>query len=195
MTTLSTDEMARIRAELGDNVLSDGAAPYIGIRSVWAVIREYVESSATAATSASTAVTAAGPTSITVASVTGLSVGVRIQIDVDNSRETVTIRDVTGLVLSVICRKTHSGTYPVEIESPLTLVRGFLADLSGLEQVTSLESFNSLGLRRVDEIEWSERGQSALVESERLRVRRSLASALGLSWLASTGRPSSIEVY
>lgn len=196
MTTLSSDEMARIKLELGDTVLAVGAQPWIGIRSVWDVIQTYVESSSVAPTSSSTTVSAAGPTTITVASATGLTAGMRVQLDVDGQRETCTIRNVAGSVLSLVARKTHSGTYPVEVESALTLVRGVLSDLISLEQVTSLASFDSLGLRRVDEIEWSERGQSYWIEYGRGILRRRLATACGVGWIYTASRGSSaLEVY
>lgn len=196
MTTLSSDEMARIKLELGDTVLAVGAQPWIGIRSVWDVIQTYVESSSVAPTSSSTTVSAAGPTTITVASATGLTAGMRVQLDCDGQRETCTIRNVAGSVLSVVARKIHSGTYPVEVESALTLVRGVLSDLISLEQVTSLASFDSLGLRRVDEVEWSERGQSYWIEYGRGILRRRLATACGVGWLYTASRGSSaLEVY
>lgn len=196
MATLTTDEMARIKLELGDTVLAVGAQPWIGIRSVWDVIAQYVESSAVAPTSSSTTVAAAGPTTITVASATGLTAGVRVQLDCDGQRETCTVRSVAGSVLSLVARKTHSGTYPVEVESALTLVRGVLSDLIALEQVTTIASFDSLGLRRVDEVEWAERGQSYYVEYGRGILRRRLATACGVGWLYSASRVSNaLEVY
>lgn len=196
MTTLSADEMARIRAECLDNVLSVGASPYFDVRFVYDVIRDYVVSSSVAPTTCATGVTAAGPTVLTLASVSGLAAGSRVQLDVDGSRETVTVRAVSGMTISVICRKTHSGTYPVEVESALTLVRGVLADLSALEQVNTLDAFNALGLRRVDEVEWMERGQLALVESARRSMRSRLASMCGLGALVAQARgTSSFEVY
>lgn len=196
MTTLTTDEMARIKLELGDTVLAVGAQPWIGIRSVWDVIAQYVESSSIAPTSSSTAVTAAGPTTITVASVTGLNAGMRVQIDCDGQRETCTIRNVAGSVLSLMTRKVHSGTYPVEVESALTLVRGILSDLIALEQVNTISSFDSLGLRRVDEIEWDERGAGYWIEWGKGLLRRKLASACGVGWIYAASRgSSSLEVY
>jgi len=196
MTTLTTDEMARIKLELGDTVLAVGAQPWIGIRSVWDVIAQYVEGSSVAPTSSSTAVTAAGPTTITVASVTGLNAGMRVQIDCDGQRETCTIRNISGSVISLVTRKIHSGTYPVEVESALTLVRGILSDLISLEQVNTISSFDSLGLRRVDEIEWDERGAGYWIEWGKGLLRRKLASACGVGWIYTASRgSSSLEVY
>lgn len=196
MSTLSADEMARVRAECLDNVLSVGATPYFNVRAVYDVIQQYVVGSSVAPTTCATSVSAAGPVVLTLASVTGLSAGMRVQLDVDAARETVTIRNVSGLTISVVCRKTHAGTYPVEVESALTLVRGALADLSALEQISTLESFNALGLRRVDEVEWSDRGQLALVEQARRTLRARLASMCGLGEIVAASRgTSSFGVY
>lgn len=197
MATLTADEMGRIKYELNDAVLSYNALPWIGIRVVWDVIQTSVESSSTPATSSSTAITAAGPVTITVASATGLSVGTRVQLDCDGQRETCSVRNVAGNVLSLVARKLHSGTYPVEIESPLTIVRGCVADLSALEQVNSLASFESLGLRRVDEIEWDEKGSGYWVDWARNNLRRSLARALGVEYIfdAARARGANLEVY
>lgn len=197
MATLTADEMGRIKYELNDAVLSYNALPWIGIRVVWDVIQTSVESSITPATSSSTAITAAGPVTITVASATGLNVGTRVQLDCDGQRETCSVRNVAGNVLSLVARKIHSGTYPVEIESPLTIVRGCVADLSALEQVNSLASFESLGLRRVDEIEWDEKGSGYWVDWARNNLRRSLARALGVEYIfdAARARGANLEVY
>lgn len=195
MATLTTEEMARIKAECFDNVLSVGAEPYLSVRALYDVIQANVESSSTAATSSSTTVSAAGPTTLTLASVSGLAAGYKVQIDSDAQRETVSVRAVSGLTISVLCRKTHSGTYPVELESALTLVRGVLSDLSALEQVTTLDAFNSLGLKRVDEVEWSDGGASLYVERARKRLRMRLASLCGLSGILRSASPSAFEVY
>jgi hypothetical protein len=150
----------------------------------------------TAPTYSSTAITSAGAVTITVASAVDLVAGTRVQIDVDGQRETCTIRNVSGSVLSLIARKTHSGTYPVEIESSLTIVRGIISDLTALEQVNTLASFDALGLRRVDEVEWAEKGAAYYVEFGKGLLRRKLASACGVSWIYNAARGSgALEVY
>lgn len=194
--TLTLIEMQRIKYELGDTVLNVGAQPWIGIRSVWNVIKDNVLGSDTPPTSTSTTITSAGAVTITVASAVDLVAGTRVQVDVDGQRETCTVRNVAGSVLSLIARKTHSGTYPVEIESSLTIVRGILADLTALEQVNTLASFDALGLRRVDEVEWAEKGAAYYVEFGKGLLRRKLASACGVSWIYNASRGSgALEVY
>lgn len=205
MTTLTTDEMARVKAEIFDNVLSIGAVPWLDVRAIYDVIQANVESSSVAPTTSTTAVTAAGPTTLTLASVTGLASGSRVVLDVDAAREVVTVRAVSGLTVSVVCTKTHSGTYPVEVESALTIVRGILADLESIDQQERI-AIPQAGVKRVDEIEFFGRAeggsaQSALTQ-HRNALRARLASATGLTGIlrelaarASTGGVSGVEVY
>jgi len=200
-TTLTDDELARIKAELLDNVLSLGAEPYVSIRAIYDVIRDNVVSSSVSPTTSSTAVSAAGPTTITLASATGYAAGQRIVLDVDGSREVVTLRSLSGAVASVICRKTHSGTYPVEVESALTIVRGLLSELEAVrDQIADARA--SAGLRRVDEVEWMDAasGRTQLDEMHRARelLRRDLAYALGLRGIYEASKQSGVgrfEVY
>ena len=86
-TLLGDDELSRIKAECMDSVLDISAAPYFDIRAIYDVIQAHVPSSATAATTSATAVTAVGPTTLTLASVTGLASGSRVVLDVDSVRE------------------------------------------------------------------------------------------------------------
>ena len=88
MTTfLGDDELARIKSECMDSVLDISAAPYFDIRAIYDVIQAHVPSSATAATTSATAVTAAGPTTLTLASVTGLASGSPVVLGVDPGRQ------------------------------------------------------------------------------------------------------------
>lgn len=200
-TTLTDDELARIKAELLDNVLSLGAEPYVSIRAIYDVIRDNVVSSSVSPTTSSTAVSAAGPTTITLASATGYAAGQRVVLDVDGSREVVTLRSLSGAVASVICRKTHSGTYPVEVESAITIVRGLLSELEAVrDQIADARA--SAGLRRVDEVEWMDAasGRTQLDEMHRARelLRRDLAYALGLRGIYEASKQSGagrFEVY
>jgi hypothetical protein len=184
VATLTDDELARIKAEVFDNLLGLGAVPYFDVRTLYPVIRDNVVSSDVAATTSSTSVTSPGATTITLASATGYVAGQRIVLDVDDQRETVTIRSLSGAVASVVCRYTHSGTYPVAVESPLTLVRGYISDLITLEQVER-GAFDTAGVRRVDEIEFFGRAEGGsklqVVNETRNRLRAKLASALNLT--------------
>jgi adenylosuccinate lyase len=202
MSTLTDDEMARVKAELDDNVVSYGAQPYIDVRAVYDVIRDYVVSSSVAPTTSATAVTSAGPTTITLASATGYSAGQRIVLDADDARETVTIRSLTGAVASVVAKKTHGGTYPVEVESPVTIVRGLLSDLIMLDEQSRAQVNSALGLKQVDEVQWATEngGIAAAFAAQRRALRLRLAAACGLSTLYAVNRGrsgggSSYEAY
>lgn len=195
---LSDGELQRVRYELGHNVLELGALPYVGHRQIFAVIQENCASDAQDPTTSTTAVTAAGPASLTLASVTGIAQGARVVLDVDDAREVVTVRAVSGSAISVVCRKTHGGTYPVEIESALTLVRGVLSDLT-----VNAEKIRDDGgdIKQVDEVTFFGEGgfdDSSLGRAyeKHIRLRRELASLVGIeSNRGGRGGGSSYEVY
>ena len=203
MATLNADEMNRIKLEVGDTVMGYGAVAHFGVRSIYDVIRDNVSSSSVAATTSTTTVSAAGPTTITLASATGYEAGQRLVLDVDDARETVTLRSLSGASASVVCTKTHSGTYPVEVESALTLVRGILSDLVTLEQ-QGRSMVGSVGIKRVDEVEWfgASEGGSPLVQLQHRRsaLRMELAELCGIGWiyrevLSRRSGGGSFEVY
>jgi len=189
MTTRYLDDadIVRIRAELGDNIVAALANPYIGVRTVYGVIQEYVQTEVVP-TSSATTVSTAGPTVLTLASVSGLAVGSRVVIDADDAREVCSVRAVAGLTISVVCRKTHSGTYPVEVENPLTIVRGLLADLETIS-LRERSLFDSAGVKKVDEIEFfsAAEGGTALasINDARSRARIRLAQSCGVVWIAN----------
>jgi hypothetical protein len=142
---------------------------------------------------------------LTLASVAGLSSGSRVVLDVDTSREVVTVRAVTGSTVSVVCAKTHAGTYPVEVESALTIVRGILADLEAIDQQERV-AIPQAGVKRVDEIEFFGRAEGgsaqASLTQHRNALRARLASATGLTGIlrelmarAAPGGGLSFEVY
>lgn len=197
---LTSDEMDRVKAELGDTVVGLGAEPYLSIKAVWSLIRDNVGSSSVDPTTSSTTVSSAGPTTLTLASVSGLSQFDKVVLDADDARETVTIRNISGSVISVVCRKTHSGTYPVEKESALTLVRGLLADLAVVrDQLNELRAGS--GIKAVDDVQFfgGADGRTALDEArrEQRRLREELASMLNVRWILAQARGGggTIEVY
>jgi len=198
--TLSDDEIFRVRREVLDNVMAYGATPYVSILSVYQIVKDYVLSSSVDPTTSTTAVTDAGPTVLTLASVTGLNAGDRVVVDSDDQRETLTIRAITGSTISVVCRKTHSGTYPVEVESGLTLVRGLLSDLITLEGLER-DAPAQAGLKRVDEVEWDNGGSTIrTLSNRRMQLRMELANACGIGWvirdiLARNSGGNAQEVY
>lgn len=202
MATLTDDELSRIKREVLDNVLGLSALPYISIKGVYDIIRDNVVSSSAPATTSTTAITAAGPATLTLASATGYAAAQRVQVDVDQRREIVTVSAISGTSLSVYLDKTHSGTYRVEVESPLTIVRGLLSDLAYLETLDR-GSWGQLGLKKVDEVEWfggADGGDVAdRIAKHRGRLRDELGRACGISWIVQQGRgfmaPGSFEAY
>lgn len=206
MSTLTANEMGRIKAEVFDNVLDIGATPWIDVRAIYDIIQTNVSSASTAPTTSTTAVTSPGPTVLTLASVTGLSASSRIVLDVDAGREVVTVRAVIGSTVSVLCTKTHSGTYPVEIESPLTIVRGLLADLEAIDLQERI-AIPQAGVKKVDEIEFFGRNEGGAAHmaltKHRNTLRSRLASACGLAGImrelmsraAIAGGSTSYEAY
>ena len=204
MATLTEDEMERIKAELYVHVLDTGAAPYFNFPAAFDVVRDHVTSSTVASTTSTTTVSAAGPTTITLASATGYVAGQRIVIDCDEAREVVTIRSLAGAEASVVCKKTHSGTYPIEVESGLTIVRGIMADIESVDQ-SQRGGVDSVGVKRVDEIEFFglNEGGSAIASGERYRamLRTRLAATCGVTAMfnklraEASGVISAAEVY
>ena len=202
--TLTDDELGRIKAELLDHVMDVAAEPYFGFTSLYAVVRDHVQSSSTDPTTSSTAVTAATVsagvgTTITVASATGLAVGYRVVLDADDSQETCSVKSLTGTTVGLNPRKPHGGTYAVEIESPLTIVRGYLYRLAKLADQRAA-AVDSAGVKAVDEVQFfgPGDGRSPLDEiaREQARLRFELASACGLRrLLAANVGGSRFEIY
>src|SRR4051812_9427284 len=106
---LTTGEITRIKSELGFNVLSLGAEPYVGVTQYFEQIA-IPNLQAGAVTTSSTAVTAvadgstATPVTLTVASATGIAMFDRVIVDVDDAIEMATVRAVSGLSVTVILR-------------------------------------------------------------------------------------------
>jgi len=204
MAVLTTDEMQRIRRELADNVTDLGAAAYIGHRNIYTVIQANVSSSAVAATTSSTTVAASGPAVLTLATTTGINAGDKLVVDCDAARETVTARAIlvagAAGTVSVVCRRTHSGTYPVEVESGLTLVRGCLSDLAIMQDLIN-DAAAGAGVKRVDEVEFFGRADGGTTLDElraaQLALRTDLARMCGLGdmLLTNSRRGAGLEVY
>lgn len=203
---LSDSEIYRIRKELGYNVLTVGAEPYIGIVAIFnRVIQTYM--SGGASTTSSTAVTAAStPTvvGLVLASITGFTTGDRVVVDVDSFRETPTIRSISGSTISVALSLAHTGTYPVVVEGGETMVRDLLRKIEAVN--TQLDAASSTaGLKRAEDIEWyqSQTGayggsaQLGALYSQRSQLRDELAMLLGVEnlWRVRQSAGSSVAVY
>lgn len=156
---LLDSELAEIKAELGFNLLSVGAIPYVGVTSIFEQIIQ-ANLSGGASTTSTTAVTAATsltPVSLTLTSATGFSAGNRVVVDVNERQESSTVRSILGAVIVVDLQLTHSGTYPVTVEGPETIVRDRLRKIRAVkEELSSI--FGEGALKRVDEIEFYDSG-------------------------------------
>lgn len=190
-------EIARMRVELGYNVMSNSAVPYIQITNVFdQVIAQYALSdvSTTSVTTVSEP-SAPTPATIVVASATGISAGCSLVVDVDSRREVVTVQNVSGSSVTAIFSKAHSGTYPVSVDSGETIVREILQQLAELNK-TLASRMSAAGIKKVDEIEFSD-SKSAWLEFTNARdyLRDQLASALGIANRNKIRIPTTLEAY
>lgn len=209
---LTSAEVARLKYELGYNVLAVGAEPYVGVAVLFEqVIAPYT--TAGASTTSSTAVTAASaptPATLTLASAVGFTAGDRVIVDVDSRQESATIQAVAGSTITLLLSKAHTGTYPVSVEGGESIIRGILQKLQALDGLSSggdagvLGSLGpTIGIKRVDEVEFFGGGQGAgsgnsrLGEVRKLREmwRDELASVLGIVRLNGRSGAGSISVY
>lgn len=203
---LTTADIVRIRRELGYNVLSAGAEPYITYVAIFdRVVQTYM--SGGASTTSSTAVTAAStPTFVTLslADATGFIAGDRVVIDVDSFQETPTVRSVSGNTISVALSLAHTGTYPVVVEGGETMVRDLLKKLAGINaQLDSVVA--TAGLKRAEDIEWYQAAGGAFGGSAQLGalyaqrddLRDQLAALLGVPnlWRVRRGSGGSVVLY
>jgi protein involved in polysaccharide export with SLBB domain len=181
---LLDSEVARIKYELGWNLLTIGALPYIGHASIFEqVIQPYLDSGAsTTSATAVTAATTATPVALTLASATDFAAGDRVVIDVDERQEVVTVQSITGAAITVQLTKAHSGTYPVTVDGGETIIRELLQRLRTVSEQTS-DASGTAGIKQVDVIHFFGDGstaQSKTLASLRMKWRDELASALGI---------------
>ena len=158
--SLLPSEIARLKYELGFNVMSVGAEPYIGVAALFEqVIQPYLSAGAVT-TSATAVVAATTPTlaTLTLASATGVAEGAAVIIDVDSLQERATVRSLSGASMGVLVSKAHSGTYPVTVEGPESIIRALLRKLQALSGLGAEgiidEALDTAGVKKVDEIEF-----------------------------------------
>ena len=199
---LLDSEVQRIKAELGYNVLTVGAEPYIGVTQIFAqVIQPYLSAGATTTSSTTvTAATSATPVTITLASGTGFADGARVVVDVDARQEVVTAQSVSGASLTVLLTLAHTGTYPVTVEGGETLIREKLSDIRTAREKI-VQSFGLGALKRVDDIEWYQSGENSsgfeVIYSGIMTLRDELASMLGIEnrWRLKAAAGARLSVY
>ena len=203
---LSDAEIAFLKAELGYNVLSIGAEPYVGITSLFTqVVQANVFGGAeTTSTTTVAASSAPAPVAITLASATGFAAGDRVVIDVDSRQETATLQSLSGAAATFLLSLAHSGTYPVAQESPLTLVRHAMSQIrringaGGILQSAAAQS----GIKKVDEVEFFGDGTAGTQFKSKLEAltywRNFLANLIGVenrNGVATSGGGARFEVY
>lgn len=199
---LLDSEVARIKYELGYNLLTVGAVPYIGVAAIFEqVIQPYLGAGAsTTSTTTVTAATVATPVTLTIASGTGFSSGARVVIDVDDRQEVVTAQLVSGASLTVMLVKAHTGTYPVTVEGGESMAREVLGRLRTVGDKLA-NAATKAGIKRVDEIEFfgsSSSGMSGVFREltrQRDSWRDELAALLGIQRLNGGAGGATVSLY
>jgi hypothetical protein len=204
--SLLDSEVEAIKAELGYNILTIGALPYVGHSQLFsAVVQPYM--GAGASTTSSTAVTAATaptPVTLTLASATGFATFARVVVDVDDRQEVATVQALSGSTITVLLSLAHTGTYPVTVEGGETLVRAQLGVLRTINtQIVAAAS--TAGIKRVDVIEFygggsSHAGGMSQIDAlykQRDDARDRLAALLGVPnlWRARSASNQRIAMY
>lgn len=207
---LSTAEVRRIKYELGYSLLSVAAEPYISYVSLFdQIIKPYLTAGdATRSSTIVSAETEPTPVTLLLVSATGFVVGDRVVIDVDARQESATIQALSGLTMTVLLMGEHSGSYPVEVEGGVSIVRAILRKLqaiSGLGASASNDAISqalaTAGIKKVDEIEFFGGTPSSQTRIGQVRAlqnvwRDELASALGIIRLnAGGGGGGAVSLY
>lgn len=199
---LSDGEVARIKSELGYNLIAGDVSLYVnGWTAIFEVaIQPYLD--AGTATTSATAVTAASaytPVALTLTSATGFASGARVVIDVDSRKETATIQNLSGTSMTVQLRLAHSGTYPVVLaDSGEAIVREILAKIASVK-TTMGETFGEGSIKKVDELEFYDSGSATFgsLGSQLSWWREELASTIGVpsGWSMKRSAGQSLSVY
>lgn len=196
-----TSEIWRIKAELGYNLLTIGAEPYIGFVSIFdQVIQPYMSAGAT--TTSSTVIAATTdptPSTLVLASGTGFTVGDRVVVDVDSRQEIATAQFISGASVTLLLSNDHTGTYPVTVEAGDTIVREDLRHIAALKAQMG-STFGEGSLRKVDEVEFFQTGGTNLFGQlgEQLTYwRKELAHHLGVPaiWDIEAACAQTLSVY
>lgn len=199
---LLDSEIARCKYELGYNLLTVSAEPYIGVARVFELVIQ-PNLLAGAKTTSATVVTAvaagalASPVTLTLADATGFSAGDRVIVDVDSRQEAATVQAVAGATITVLLSKAHTGTYSVTVERGESIVREILGRLRDIADKLGSVVLQQVGIKQVDEIEFFG-GNMFSVRREMQRMqdywRNELASALGVQNLRANAG-GAIAVY
>lgn len=198
---LLTSEIARLKAELGYNLLSGSAMPYVDVVAIFeSVIQSNLTDGAT--TTSSTTVTAASaptPVTLTLADASEIVAGDRVVVDVDSRQESATVQSLSGSDVTLLLAKAHTGTYPVTVEGGETIVREYLQRIAETK-AKMLDVYGTGSLKAVDEIEFYATGSSTQfgnLGDQLTWWREQLAAALGIPSMWSERRTAggSLSVY
>lgn len=198
---LLDSELARIKAELGYNVLTVGAEPWINTAFIFSqVVQDNVL--AGAVTTSSTTVTAdSSPTqaTLTLADATGFTAGDVVVVDVDSLQESGTVQSVSGSDITLLLQNAHSGTYPVTVEGGESIVRETLRRISDVKDSLS-KNYGAGSLKKVDEIEFYGTGGDTYFSTLAGNLaywRDELASQLGVAnmWRCKQACAQRLSVY
>lgn len=197
---LLTSEIERCKAELGYPLIGQ-ANPYIGITLLFEqIVQPYLSSGAT--TTSATAVTPASPvtpTTITLASGTGFATFNRVVVDVDARQEIVTASLVSGVLLTALFTKTHSGTYPVTVEGGESMVREKLGEIVAVRAQRAKAKGRGALKAFVGDMEFYDTGKSSFETTsvELNGLRDELAALLGVEnlWNRRRAAGSRLSVY
>jgi hypothetical protein len=191
----TTSELARIKAELGYNLLQVGADVYVGVTQLFEqVVNTNVpaEIRTTSATNV-TAQTSPTPVALTLVDATGFAAGEQVVVDVDGRREKATIAALSGSAITTQLSLAHSGTYPVSVVGPIVLVREALGRIDAVKAKMST-TFGAGALKRVDEVEFyavgrNGKSQFGALGDELAYWRNEIASILGVpnAWAMKPG--------
>lgn len=195
----STQELRRIKRELGYHVLTIDALPYIGYTQLFdGVIQEAIAAEVSTTATLATALTAASvaaPQTLTLASATGFAAGDRCYLDVDDAVEVATLRNLSSTSATFLLKGAHSGTVPVVLEGPIPMAREILRKIEACRSEMS-STFGEGALKKVDEIEFFEqRGKTQFgsIGDQLMYWRDELASILGVpnGWRYRSGSGAS----
>lgn len=191
---LTSSEVARLKYELGFNVLAVGAEPYIGVAALFEqVIQPYTTGGASTTSSTSvTAATTPTPVALLLADATQVSAGDVLIVDVDARQERATVQSKSGSSVTALLSLAHTGTYPVVVEGGESIIRAILNRLraidglgQGGESGAMGELLGVAGLKRIDDIEFFGSGSTSETRMGQLMRMRDywrdeLASILGI---------------
>lgn len=198
---LTTAEISRIKAELGFNLMTSSAVPWIDVAIVFEqIVQPYLQSGvSTTSATAVTAATTPTPVTLTLASATGFATGDKVWVDVDSRQELATIQNLSGAAATMLLSLAHSGTYPIVLDQGEAIVREIL-DKIRATKARLVATYGGGGLKKVDEIEFYQAGSKTLfghIGDELMFWRDELGSVLGVPnmWSRKRAAGGVMSVY